>query len=91
MKFKITIHARSGAPDDALELLFERLGARREDVRFAKPGAIIIATWASDAPAAMERDERTEVGRDLIWEMVQDACEGAPNLRSAWYAVSPQF
>ncbi len=91
MKFKITIHARSGAPADALELLYERLGPRRDEVRFAKPGATIIATWGADAPAAMERDERSEVGRRVIWDIVQDVCEGAPNLRAAWYAVSPQF
>ena len=91
MKFKITIHARSGAPDDALELLFARLGSSREEVRFSKPGAAIIATWGSDAPAAMERDERSEVGRRLIWDIVQEVCDGAPDVRAAWFAVSPQF
>ena len=91
MKFKITIHARSGAPADALDLLFERLGPSREDFRFAKPGVAIIATWGSEAPVTMERDERVEVGRRAVWDLVSEVCEGRPDLKAAWYAVSAQF
>jgi hypothetical protein len=90
MRFKITIHARSGAPADALDLLFERLGAGRESVRFSKPGIAIIANWVTDAPVTMERDERSEVGRQAVWDIVRTVCEATPELRSQWYAVSPQ-
>jgi hypothetical protein len=91
MKFKITIHARSGAPPDALDLLFPRLGAGRDHaVRFAKPGLAILATLETDSPISMESDERTEVGRQVVWDIVQDVCEGPPGLRAAWFAVSPQ-
>ena len=90
MKFKITIHARSGAPPDALDLLWARLGSDRDDVRFAKPGVAIIATWMSEAPVTMERDERKDVGRRAVWDIVSNVCEGAPDIRSSWFAVSPQ-
>ena len=90
MKFKITIHARSGAPADALDLLWERLSAAREDVRFSRPGVAIIATWMSEAPVTMERDERKEVGRMVVWDIVRDVCESTAGLRADWFAVSPQ-
>ncbi len=90
MKFKITIHARSGAPPDAMDLLWERLGTKRDDVGFSRPGVAIIATWMSEAPVTMERDERKDVGRRAVWDIVNDVCEGAPGLRASWFAVSPQ-
>ena len=90
MKFKITIHGRSGAPPDALDLLWEALGTSRDDVRFSRPGLAIIATWMSEAPVTMERDERKEVGRTMVWDVVRDVCDGAAGLRSNWFAVSPQ-
>jgi hypothetical protein len=90
MKFKITIHARSGAPADALDLLWEQLSTGREDVRFSRPGVAIVGTWMSEAPVTMERDERNEVGRRVVWDIVCDACESPAGLRSDWFAVSPQ-
>lgn len=90
MKFKITIHARSGAPSDAVALLFERLGPSRDSVRFSKPGVAIMANWVTDAPVTMERDERSEVGRQTVWDIVRTVCEDTPDLRSQWYAISPQ-
>ena len=90
MKFKITIHGHSGAPPDALDLLWEALGTSRDDVRFSRPGLAIIATWMSEAPVTMERDERKEVGRAAVWGIVRDVCEDTAGLRSSWFAVSPQ-
>ena len=90
MKFKITIHARSGAPPDAMDLLWQRLGTGGGDVRFSRPGVAIIATWMSEAPVTMERDERKEVGRRAVWDIVSDVCEGVAGLNANWFAVSPQ-
>jgi hypothetical protein len=87
VNFSITRHAGSAAPDDALDMLWERLGARREEASFAKGGAEIKATWGSDAPSSIDRNEREEVGRMAILEIVRDVCEQAPELRSDWFAV----
>ena len=85
--FSITRHAGWAAPDDALDMLWERLGARREDAAFAKAGAEIRATLGNDAPSSIDREEREEVGRIAILEIVRDVCERAPELSSDWFAV----
>ena len=94
MKFRITSHTGfrgSTRPPDALELLAEQLGARRDDVSFARVGSEIVATWGEDVPSSMERDERAEIGRGVIFEIVRDVCERTPELRLDWFAVgSPQ-
>jgi hypothetical protein len=87
MNFSITRHAGWAAPDDALNMLWERLGAHREEVSFAKGDAAIRATWGSDAPSSIDRDEREEVGRMAILEIVRGVCEQAPELSSDWFAV----
>jgi hypothetical protein len=88
VEFRITRHSGYPAPADALELLWQRLGASRDDTRFAKGDAEIRATWGQDAPVSMERDEREEIGRLAVLEIVRDACEQAPGLRTDWFAVS---
>jgi hypothetical protein len=85
--FSITRHAGWAAPDDALDMLWERLGARREDAAFAKAGAEIRATLGNDAPRSINREEREQVGRIAILEIVRDVCERAPELSSDWFAV----
>jgi len=94
VKFRITSHTgfrASTRPPDALELLAEQLGARRDDVSFARVGSEIVATWGEDVPSSMERDERAEIGRGVVFEIVRDVCERTPGLRLDWFAVgSPQ-
>jgi hypothetical protein len=86
--FGITRHSGFGAPEDALDLLWERLAAEHEEASFVKGRTEIRATWGIDIPVAMERDEREELGRIAILDIVRSACEQAPPLRSDWFAVS---
>jgi hypothetical protein len=87
VNFSITRHAGWAAPDDALEMLWDRLGARREEASFARSGAEIKATWGTDTPSSIDRHEREEIGRVAILEIVRDVCEQAPQLSSDWFAV----
>jgi hypothetical protein len=89
MRFKITIHARSGAPPDALERLMACLGERRGDFSFSKAATAINARWRREASIGM-REEEAEIGRRSAWELVRDVCEASPDLKPDWYAVSPQ-
>jgi hypothetical protein len=90
VSFRITRHSRSGAPTDALPLLLQRLGRRRGDVRFTMAGKEIRASLGHEAPVSMERDEREEIGRLALLEIVQRVCEDAPELELAWFAISPR-
>jgi hypothetical protein len=85
--FGITLHSGSTAPADALDLLWQRLDGYRGDARFAKVDAQIRATWREDAPISMERDEREEIGRRAVLDIVYEVCERAPGLKSDWFAV----
>jgi hypothetical protein len=76
------------APADALDLLWQRLDSKHDDVRFAKVDAEIRATWGEDASISIERDEREEIGRRAVLDIVCDICERAPGLKSDWFAVS---
>jgi hypothetical protein len=87
VNFRITRHSGWAAPDDALDMLWQRLGAHREEASFAKAGAEIRVRWARDAPSSIDRNEREEVGRIAILEIVRNVCEQAPELRSDWFAV----
>jgi len=90
MKFRITRHSTASPPPDALELLSARLGSRRAEVSFAMVGGEIRATvHDDDAPVAMTHDERTDVGRRVVLEVVGEICECVPELELDWYAVSP--
>jgi hypothetical protein len=89
MDFRITPHSGSGAPDDAIDLLWARLGARQPEASFAKGGGGIRARWTVDVPVAMERDEREELGRAAILEILRTVCGQTPELTADWYAVSP--
>jgi hypothetical protein len=88
MDFRITCHSRSGAPDDALDRLWAHLGARRDDASFTRSRRDIRASWGADSPVAMERDEREEIGRAAIFEIIRSVCAQTPDLESDWYAVS---
>jgi hypothetical protein len=88
MKFRITRHATGSPPEDALDLLTNRIGKRREDVYFARVGGEIRANLKRDEPVAMTQDDRAEVGRRAVLEIVEEVCERAPELKLDWYAVS---
>lgn len=88
MKFRITCHSGFEPPADALELLWQQLGADRDDVSFTKAGTEIRATVGEDAPVSMTRDERAEIGRRAVLDVVLGVCEQAPELKSDWFAVS---
>jgi hypothetical protein len=90
VRFRITHHSGFAAPADALDLLCERLGPRREDIWFTKVGDQISAVTEEDAQVSMTRDERLEIGRRTVLDVVCDACDGAPGLKSDWFAVSPE-
>jgi hypothetical protein len=86
--FRITIHSGTAVPADALDLLWQRLdGYNNGDARFAKGDAQIRATWGEDAPISMERDEREEIGRRAVLDIVCEVCERTPELKSDWFAV----
>jgi len=90
VKFKITAHSgfiASARPGNAVDLLWERLGAVSDDVAFARAGDGIVATWEQDAPTSMEQDERAEIGRRTVFEIVRDVCERSPELDLEWFAV----
>jgi hypothetical protein len=87
VKFAITIHSGFGAPSDALERLWERLGARRADAYFSKGYAEIRASYGEDLPVSMERDQQAEIGREAVLEIVRDVCDGAAELKFDWYAI----
>jgi hypothetical protein len=86
--FSITRHSGWSSPENAIDLLWERLGARREEASFARERTEIRAIWRVDLPVAMERNEREELGRAAILEIVRGVCEKAPELKSDWFAVS---
>jgi len=88
VQFRITPHSGYAPPADALDLLWERLGARRDGVSFTKVGVEIRATTGEDAPVSMTSDERAEIGRRAVLDVVRDICDGVPELRSDWFAVS---
>ena len=84
------MHSGHGAPPDAIERLAVALGRGVDDAFFTQVGKEILATWGEDAPVAMERDEREELGRLALLEIVEEVCASSPDLRSDWYAVSPR-
>jgi hypothetical protein len=70
-------------------MLWQQLGAKRDEASFAKVGNVIRAEWGVDAPVSLERDEREEIGRGVVFEIVREVCERTPELKPDWYAVSP--
>jgi len=86
--FRIALHSGFVAPAEALDLLWRRLDDDRDDPRLVKVGAEIWATLREDAPISMERYEREAIGRRAVLDIVQEACERAPELESDWFAVS---
>jgi hypothetical protein len=90
VKFRIAPHSgftASRRPANAIDLLWQRLSAGHDEASFAKVGLEIEVTWGEDLPVSMERDERAEIGRRAVLEIVRDVCERAPELELDWFAV----
>lgn len=91
MQFRITHHSGFAAPAEALDLLSARVGAHHEGVSFIKVGHAIRAMTSEEAPVSMTSDERIEIGRRAVLDVVREVCEGSPELQSDWFAVSPEL
>ena len=70
-----------------MELLLRRLGAQRGDLSFAMARAEIAATSEEDEGDSETREARIETGRRAVFNVVEEACESAPELESGWFAV----
>ena len=90
MRFRITHHSGFAAPADALDLLCARVGTSRDGISFAKVGQYVRAMTPEDAPVSMTRDERIEIGRRTVLDLVREVCESSTELKSDWFAVSPE-
>ena len=89
MTFRISRHSGSNpGPADAIDLLWERLGPRRDEASFSRVGRDIRARWNEDARVWSARDALAEAGREAVLEIVTDICEQSPELQSEWFAVS---
>jgi hypothetical protein len=87
--FRITHHSGHTPPPDALDVLLQRLGERRDEVSFSKSGASeITAVWGGDVSSSMTHDEQVQFGRHLVLDMVRDVCDEMPPLDFDWFAVS---
>jgi hypothetical protein len=89
VEFRITLHSGTIPPANALDLLWQRLGPQRDEVSFTRLGEEIRATPSGEHPVSMTWDERAEIGRRAVLELVCAACEPAADLESDWFAVSP--
>lgn len=92
VKFKIGPHrgfTASTRPANAIDLLWQRLGASRDDVRFARTGTEITASWEGEPPSSA-LEERAEIGRLVVLEIVRQVCENAPELELDWFAVGAE-
>lgn len=89
MKFKITRHGATAPPEQAIDLLAQRLPSRRKGVSFARVGAEIRANVNRDDPVYVTQDERVDIGRRAVLEIITELCERDPDLNIDWYAVSP--
>lgn len=55
---------------------------------FVLAGDEIRATWREADGDSATRGARAEVAREAIVELIREACERAPELKSDWFAVS---
>jgi hypothetical protein len=87
VNFTIGLHPSGRPPDNAIDMLWEQLGPSRGEASFARAGNEIHATWGIDSPVGMERDEREEIGRMAVLEIVREVCLQSPELELDWFAV----
>ncbi len=89
MVFKVTKHGSASPPQNALDLLGELIAGRRDDAYFKRAGSYISARLDREEPVAMTQDERNEIGRRVVLEIIGDVCERTPGMKLEWYAVRP--
>jgi len=89
VRFRITRHSTGSPPEEALELLAERIGPRRSGVSFARVGREIRANIKRDDPVSMTSDERVDIARREVLDIVAEVCTPDSGLKLDWYAVSP--
>ena len=87
--FRITRHSALAPPDHAMSLLYERLPSCSEDVCFSMTGGEIGASLDREESISETNDERVEIGRRAVLGALEEICDGAPELKPEWYAVSP--
>jgi hypothetical protein len=69
-------------------MLWQRLGTGYDEVSFAKVGDEIRATASEDQPASMEWNERADISRRVVLDILRSVCERAAELEWDWFAVS---
>jgi hypothetical protein len=89
MRFAITIHSGHGAPPDALERLWQRLGPNRDEASFALGDGEIAAEWREDEGDLEARETRAAVAREQVLEILREVSEEAPELELDWFAITP--
>lgn len=89
MRFRITSHTALTPPDHVLERLSERIPQRREGVVFTRAAGEIRVRTDRDDAVWMTQDERAEIGRRAVLDVVGELCDRPPELKLDWYAVSP--
>jgi hypothetical protein len=88
MRFRVTRHTAVKPPDDVLDLLIERLPARRGDVIFERSGSEIRARLDRDEAVWETQDERVAIGREAVMAALADVCDASSGLKLDWFAVS---
>jgi hypothetical protein len=71
-----------------MELLLRRLGAERDEISFEMMGSEIRAATDDSRGDSTTREARVEIAREAVFDIVCEACEGAPELEADWFAVS---
>jgi hypothetical protein len=87
--FRITRHTAMRPPEHAMSLLCERLPHHCDDVCFSMTGGEIGASLDRDESVSETNDERVEIGRRAVLGALEEICDGSPDLKLDWYAVSP--
>lgn len=89
MRFTVTKHTAVKPPEEAVEMLSSQIPARRQDVAFSRIGGEIRARVDRDDAVWMTTDERVEIGRKAVLDILREVCERSPELKLDWFAISP--
>lgn len=71
-----------------MSLLCERLPSNCEDVCFSTADGEIGASLEREESVSETNDERVEIGRRAVLGALEEICDGSPELKLDWYAVS---
>jgi hypothetical protein len=72
-----------------MSLLCERLPRHCEDVCFSMTDGEIGASLDREEFVSETNDERVEIGRRAVLGALEEICDGSPEPKLDWYAVSP--